>query len=229
MSFDAYRRFVAVRGSDDPSISLREVATAVNASPAPSAPPGVEHSAPSAGPVAAPLVVPMALTAHPYRPNALNFSVIGIVIGKQRLTYERLLRPKHGLYVEGIVAPDVLNGFDFVGYGGGMGYRFHWSGPGTSGFVGAGVTLLRYRGRGSPCPPSQRSHPPSSRSCAPPSRGTPCARGRLRLVVRRRGRGARRPLTRRTHVAHDHSASVKCAVFNTFPFTSSSSVCLPAR
>jgi hypothetical protein len=115
--------------------------------PAPSpAAPSSAPPPPSVPAAAAPVRAPITLTPHAYRPNALNFSVIGFVIGNLRLTYERMLRPKHGLYAEGILAPDILNGFDFVGYGGGAGYRFHWRGPGTSGFVGAGVTLLRRSG-----------------------------------------------------------------------------------
>jgi hypothetical protein len=125
------------------------VSPPVDVSP-PVAAPGAESSSapppPSPAPVAAPLLAAAARTPQPYRANALNFSVLGFVIGNLRLTYERMLRPKHGLYAEGILAPDILNGFDFVGYGGGMGYRFHWRGPGTSGFVGAGVTLLRRSG-----------------------------------------------------------------------------------
>jgi hypothetical protein len=118
------------------------VASQPEAAPAPA----LSSAPPAPGPAAAPVVAPAAPAAHAYRPNALNFSVLGFVLGNLRLTYERMLRPKHGLYAEGIFAPDILNGFDFVGYGGGMGYRFHWRGPGTSGFVGAGVTLLRRSG-----------------------------------------------------------------------------------
>ncbi|MFM2416408.1 MAG: hypothetical protein RL385_1131 [Pseudomonadota bacterium] len=130
-----------------PIVSQADAASPPVTAPAPSVAPGVDNPAPRPAPVATPVVVPMALTPRSYRANALNFSVLGFVIGNLRLTYERLLRPKHGLYIEGIIAPDVLNGFDFVGYGSGMGYRFHWSGPGTGGFVGAGVALLRYRGK----------------------------------------------------------------------------------
>ena len=80
------------------------------------------------------------------RANAINLSVLGFVIGNIRLTYERLLRPKHGAFAEAIVAPDVLQGFDFVEYGAGVGYRFHWRGAKTSGFVGATLSVTHGSG-----------------------------------------------------------------------------------
>jgi hypothetical protein len=114
------------------------------APPASTAPQATARPGSPAGPA---LITPPVPAPHAARWNALNFSVLGFVIGNLRLTYERLLRPKHGLYADAIVAPDVLHGFDFVGYGGSMGYRFHWRGPATGGFVGAGVTLLRRSGQ----------------------------------------------------------------------------------
>jgi hypothetical protein len=80
------------------------------------------------------------------RMNAMNLSVLGFVIGNVRLTYERLLRPMHGVFGEAIAAPDVLRGFDFVGFGAGAGYRFHWRGAGSSGFVGASISVMRRSG-----------------------------------------------------------------------------------
>jgi hypothetical protein len=77
----------------------------------------------------------------PLRPNAINLSVLGVVIGSIRLNYERMLQPKHGVFAEAIVAPDVLRGFDFVSYGGAAGYRFHWRGVATSGFVGGSFSV----------------------------------------------------------------------------------------
>jgi hypothetical protein len=98
----------------------------------------------ASGPVAAPVEVPLPAPHAPsearpvetpkpalLRPNAINLSVVGFVIGNVRLTYERMLRAKHGVFAEAIVAPDVLRGFDFVGVGAGAGYRFHWHGAGT--------------------------------------------------------------------------------------------------
>jgi hypothetical protein len=80
------------------------------------------------------------------RPNAINLSVFGFVIGNIRLTYERLLLPKHGAFAEAIVAPDFLRGFDFVAYGAAVGYRFHWNGPKSSGFVGGTLSVTHGNG-----------------------------------------------------------------------------------
>jgi hypothetical protein len=99
-------------------------------------------NAPAAAPVAsAPAVAPLTASAPAVRDNAINLSVLGFVIGNIRLTYERMLQPKHGVFGEAIVAPDVLRGFDFVGVGGAVGYRFHWRGAPTSAFVGATLSV----------------------------------------------------------------------------------------
>lgn len=84
--------------------------------------------------------------APPLRLNALNLSVLGFAIGAVRLTYERMLLPKHGVFGEAIVMPDVLRGFQFVGVGGAVGYRFHWHGAKTSAFVGGTLSVTRARG-----------------------------------------------------------------------------------
>jgi hypothetical protein len=118
------------------------------ASPAPA--PVVEPAPqPAQVPGPAPIVATeeMAQPASLPRPNALNFSVFGFVIGNIRLTYERLLLPKHGVFGEAIVAPDFLRGFDFVAYGAAAGYRFHWGGPKTSGFVGGTFSVTHGSGR----------------------------------------------------------------------------------
>jgi hypothetical protein len=80
------------------------------------------------------------------RPNALNLSVLGFVIGAVRLTYERMILSKHGVFGEAIVAPDILRGFEFVGFGGAVGYRFHWRGAATSAFVGGTLSVTRASG-----------------------------------------------------------------------------------
>jgi hypothetical protein len=100
---------------------------------------------PYAAPVAPPSPVALAEVA-PFRPNAINLSVLGFLIGAVRLTYARALLPKHGVFAEAIVLPDVLRGFEFVGVGGAVGYRFHWRGPQTSAFVGATFSVTRTSG-----------------------------------------------------------------------------------
>jgi hypothetical protein len=90
---------------------------------------------------------PVALTEDArLRPNALNLSVLGFLIGAVRLTYTRALLPKHGVFAEAIVLPDVLRGFAFVGVGGAVGYNFYWRGPKTSGFVGGTLSVTRTSG-----------------------------------------------------------------------------------
>jgi hypothetical protein len=66
--------------------------------------------------------VPGPLEAALRRPNALNFSVLGFLVGNLRLTDERRLARKHDVYVEGILAPNVLSHFSFVAGGGSAGY-----------------------------------------------------------------------------------------------------------
>lgn len=80
------------------------------------------------------------------RANAINLSVFGFVVGNIRLVYERMLTEKHGVFAEALVSPDFLNGCDFVGYGSSLGYRYHWRGAGTSGFVGGALGFMRSSG-----------------------------------------------------------------------------------
>jgi hypothetical protein len=103
-------------------------------------PPRTEGAAASPAREASPAALPVR------RPNALNLSVLGFVIGAVRLTYERMILPKHGVFGEAIVAPDILRGFEFVGFGGAVGYRFHWRGAETSAFVGGTLSLTRASG-----------------------------------------------------------------------------------
>lgn len=112
------------------------------------APPPAPIAPEAAPPV---LAAPVAAAPEPkpaprLRSNAINLSVLGFVIGNIRLNYERMLSEKHGVFAEALVAPDFLNGCDFVGYGAAMGYRYHWRGAGTSGFVGGTVGFMRGSG-----------------------------------------------------------------------------------
>lgn len=133
----------ATERSDEAPLDFTNGGAVSTQAPAP-APPAPVLVAPPAAPPPTPILLP---EPEPMvRLNAVNLSVLGFVIGNVRVTYERMLVPKHGVFGEVIVAPDVLRGFDFVGVGAGAGYRFHWHGEGTSGFVGASVSVMRHSG-----------------------------------------------------------------------------------
>ncbi len=73
--------------------------------------------------------------------NVVSLSPLGLVLGRIRLNYERLFADRHGFLIEAVVTPEVFTGFDFVRAGGGLGYRWYWNGPATSGFVGGHIAL----------------------------------------------------------------------------------------
>lgn len=110
-----------------------------------------QPSAPEATPVLYGVLAPPPAAVPPppmpSMPNSLSLSPIGLVIGKVRLNYERRFADRHGLLVEGAVAPSLLSGFDFVSAGGGVGYRWYWNGPESSGFVGCHVGIEQGSGR----------------------------------------------------------------------------------
>ena len=68
--------------------------------------------------------------------NSINVSPLGVVVGNYALTYERLFAGSHGLIVEGIGSYSSNDDGDSTQFGGGVGYRWHWSGRQNSGFLG---------------------------------------------------------------------------------------------
>jgi hypothetical protein len=87
----------------------------------------------------------------PPRENSINGSPLGILVGNYSLNYERLVNGTHGFLIEGVlshVTGTATSGTEMFSnksttYGGGAGYRWHWSGQQNSGFLGlmAGYTV----------------------------------------------------------------------------------------
>ncbi len=87
---------------------------------------------------------------EPVRANAIHVSLLGL-LGRFRLTYERLVATHHGIVFESILNPNLLDRISpetddasdpkrFLGYGAGAGYRWHWRGE-EGGFVSAMLAL----------------------------------------------------------------------------------------
>jgi hypothetical protein len=79
--------------------------------------------------------------------NVLSLSPLGLLLGRVRLNYEQLFSDRHGFLLEAVVTPEIFTGFDFVSAGGGLGYRWYWGGPGSSGFVGGHLSFEQGSGR----------------------------------------------------------------------------------
>jgi len=84
--------------------------------------------------------MPSTATVVPVEPqervNSINGSPLGVVVGNYSLNYERLLAGAHGLMVEGNFSMSKDGGSKSMLYGGGVGYRWHWSSRQSSGFLG---------------------------------------------------------------------------------------------
>lgn len=99
------------------------------------------QSAPAAPAYAPP---PVVVETRPPKENSINASPIGVLLGSYSLNYEHLFNGTHGLMAEGNVG--ISSGTSSSGtetsssksttYGGGVGYRWHWSGRQQSGFLG---------------------------------------------------------------------------------------------
>jgi len=87
-------------------------------------------------PAAATMPPPMISAAPPPRENSINGSPLGLLSLNYALNYERLLDGMHGLLVEGVFSLSSNSTSKSSLYGGGVGYRWHWSGQQQSGFLG---------------------------------------------------------------------------------------------
>lgn len=94
---------------------------------------------------------PVLVAPQPPKENSINGSPLGVLFGSYSLNYERLVGGMHGFMVEGnfshSTGTSTINGDQTSSrsslYGGGVGYRWHWSGQQQSGFLGlmAGYTV----------------------------------------------------------------------------------------
>ena len=71
--------------------------------------------------------------------NSVNVSPLGLLFGSYALNFEHLHNGYHGLLVEGQLSTSSNETTKSVSAGGGIGYRYHWSGTQDSGFLGAMV------------------------------------------------------------------------------------------
>lgn len=70
-------------------------------------------------------------------PNSVNLNPLGVLFGSYSLNFEHLFNGYHGLLVEGSLSRSADDNSSSTTMGGGVGYRYHWSGSQDSGFVGA--------------------------------------------------------------------------------------------
>lgn len=113
------------------------------APPAGYAPPPGTYAPPPGAPPTTYAPVPM-VAMPPPRVNSVNGNPIGFLFGSYSLNYERLVNGTHGFLIEGNLSRStgsVNNGTETSSntsttYGGGAGYRWHWSGQQNSGFLG---------------------------------------------------------------------------------------------
>ncbi|HVU53369.1 MAG TPA: hypothetical protein VHL80_21940 [Polyangia bacterium] len=94
---------------------------------------------------------PILVAPQPPKENSINGSPLGVLFGSYSLNYERLAGGTHGFMIEGTFShstgTSTINGDQTSSksmlYGGGVGYRWHWSGQQQSGFLGlmAGYTV----------------------------------------------------------------------------------------
>jgi hypothetical protein len=110
--------------------------------PPPGAPPGMYAPPPGAPPSAYAPAPPVVLP--PPRVNSVNGNPLGFLFGSYSLNYERLVDGTHGFMIEGNLAHSTgtsnsgteTSSNKSTTYGGGAGYRWHWSGQQQSGFLG---------------------------------------------------------------------------------------------
>lgn len=82
--------------------------------------------------------------APPPKENSVNASPLGMFWGNYSLNYERLVSGTHGFMIEGSFAhytgtslsSGESSSSKSTNYGGGIGYRWHWSRQQNSGFLG---------------------------------------------------------------------------------------------
>jgi hypothetical protein len=80
----------------------------------------------------------------PPKENSINGNPLGALVLSYSLNYERLVNGTHGFLVEGKFGFDTgtsasgteTSSSKSTTYGGGLGYRWHWSGQQQSGFLG---------------------------------------------------------------------------------------------
>jgi len=80
----------------------------------------------------------------PPKENSINGSPLGVLFGSYSVNYERLVGGTNGFMIEGnfsrSTGTSTVNGDSTSSksslYGGGVGYRWHWSGQQDSGFLG---------------------------------------------------------------------------------------------
>lgn len=78
--------------------------------------------------------------------NSINLNPISLLIGTYGVGYEHLFDRTHGLLVEPAVSYQKDDNSKSTGYGGVVGYRWHWSHSQNSGFLG--VNAGAYFGSG---------------------------------------------------------------------------------
>ena len=119
--------------------------------PPPGYPPPSGYAQPGGYPPGA-YAPPMVMSPPmPPRENSINGSPLGALFGSYSLNYEHLSGGTHGLMVEGNLGFSTgtstsgteASSSKSTNYGGGVGYRWHWSGQQQSGFLGlmAGYTV----------------------------------------------------------------------------------------
>lgn len=78
--------------------------------------------------------------------NSVNMSPLGVLTGSYGVNYERLFGGAHGLLVEGTLSRAEDDTSSSLSYGGLVGYRWHWSGQQSSGFLGLNAGYARGSG-----------------------------------------------------------------------------------
>lgn len=75
----------------------------------------------------------------PTRANSINVNPFGVIFGSYSLNYEHLINGHHGLLVEGLFSQSGDDDSSSLRGGGGLGYRYHFSGQQQSVFLGFNV------------------------------------------------------------------------------------------
>jgi hypothetical protein len=96
------------------------------------------QTAPPEAPPPAGATAPPPMLSAPARPreNSINGSPLGLLSLNYALNYERLVDGMHGFLLEGVFSLSSNSTSKSSMYGGGAGYRWHWSGQQQSGFLG---------------------------------------------------------------------------------------------
>lgn len=85
---------------------------------------------------------PAALDSAIHKSNSVNISPLGVVIGSYALNYEHMFDGGHGVLAEGLLSISGNDDASSLGYGGGVGYRWHWNGTQDSWFAGVNLSYL---------------------------------------------------------------------------------------